>query len=211
MTDTVGHLYFMRHGETALNRRGVFQGRIDAPLSGKGVEQASETGDHIRSIGLTFDAVFCSPLGRARQTLEAALPDQAYQTDASLQEIDFGSLDGTPNSENLIGPYGDYFKRFGGESEDDACERICSALDAIMSVHAQERVLVVSHGTMGRLFSARWSDGGAPEWLPNCCLIDFSYDAVTRAFSYQEMYTPDSAAGHAFFWTEGKQTIQERG
>jgi probable phosphoglycerate mutase len=197
-----GHLYFMRHGETTLNRQGIWQGRIDSRLSEKGLEQARAAGDHIRETDLEIDAAFCSPLGRARQTIETALPDQAYVTDEGLQEISFGSLEGKPNVDGVIGPYGDYFKRFGGESEDEACGRICAAVDAIATDHVDENVLVVSHGTMGRLFSTRWSDGTAPKWLPNCCLMEFAYDAGSHTFAYEGVWAPGDGTSDSWTWTD---------
>lgn len=153
------YLRFMRHGQTELNVRNCWQGHTDAPLTELGRRQSAESGLHLRESGIQLDHVFCSPLGRARETLEIALPgiaERGYELVDGLMEMSFGSLDGTVNSDNVVGPYHDYFLQFGGESEEHAEKRICSTLEGLMLRDDVQSALVVSHGTMGRLFKNHW-------------------------------------------------------
>jgi phosphohistidine phosphatase len=62
------NLYFLRHGE-ALD--GPQYPDHERPLSQHGLEQAAGVGRFFREQGIRFDHVFCSPLLRARQTVEA--------------------------------------------------------------------------------------------------------------------------------------------
>lgn len=153
------YLRFMRHGQTELNVRNCWQGHTDAPLTELGRRQSAESGLHLRESGIQLDHVFCSPLSRARETLEIALPgiaERGYELVDGLMEMSFGSLDGTVNSDNVVGPYHDYFLQFGGESEEHAEKRICSTLEELMLRDDVQSALVVSHGTMGRLFKNHW-------------------------------------------------------
>lgn len=193
------YLRFMRHGQTELNIRNCWQGRTDAPLTELGRRQSAEAGEHLQELGEKIGRVFCSPLGRARQTLEIALPgiaSRGYELEDGLMEIDFGSLDGTVNTENLVSPYHDYFVQFGGESEDHAEKRICSTLESIMLRPDVEDALVVSHGTMGRLFKNHWRRLSQVEdvpYLSNCCVVTYAFDPSARTFSCVDIYQPSCA------------------
>ena len=54
---------FVRHGETALNRDGRLQGRIDLELSERGLDQAARVANRFATS--TISTVFSSPLQRA--------------------------------------------------------------------------------------------------------------------------------------------------
>lgn len=61
-------IYLVRHGQTDWNKLKVMQGRTDIPLNEKGIEQAKVVGEKLR--GINFDAIFYSPLLRAKQTMQ---------------------------------------------------------------------------------------------------------------------------------------------
>lgn len=91
------NLYVMRHGQTECNRDGIIQGpRIDSLLSSLGRKQAAELGAAFKVTEL--DAVFASPLCRARDTASALsdeVPERpAVQVVPELYEMDFGDLCG---------------------------------------------------------------------------------------------------------------------
>lgn len=98
-------LYYIRHGETDWNVTGRLQGRNDVPLNERGRAQAAHCGVILRSLfdragrgANEFDFV-CSPLGRARQTMEIArcevgLPASGYKIEPRLVEIAFGAWEG---------------------------------------------------------------------------------------------------------------------
>ena len=59
-------LLLARHGETEWNAQGRSQGHSDIPLNGNGLHQAKRLAERLSAIKLT--GVYCSDLGRARET-----------------------------------------------------------------------------------------------------------------------------------------------
>jgi broad specificity phosphatase PhoE len=98
-------VYYIRHGETDWNVAGRLQGRRDVPLNARGRAQAAHCGEILRELFAQrsrdpgqLDYV-SSPLGRARQTMELALPAlglpaDGYQVEPRLAEISFGEWEG---------------------------------------------------------------------------------------------------------------------
>ena len=162
------YLRFMRHGQTELNVRNCWQGHTDAPLTELGRRQSAESGLHLRESDIQLDHVFCSPLGRARETLEIALPGIAERG----------------------------YELVGGESEEHAEKRICSTLEGLMLRDDVRSALVVSHGTMGRLFKNHWKALSQVEDIPqlsNCCVVTYAFDECERTFSCVDIYQPSCA------------------
>jgi phosphoserine phosphatase len=65
------NILLVRHGETAWNREGRYQGRTDIPLSPDGEQQVRALGDRLRHVDIAI--AISSPLSRARATAEAIL------------------------------------------------------------------------------------------------------------------------------------------
>jgi phosphohistidine phosphatase len=87
------NLYFLRHGE-ALD--GAQYPDHERPLSRFGLEQAGAVGRWFQEHGIRLDHVFCSPLLRARQTVEAlqreAGPAPVQTTDSLVSPSDPRSI-----------------------------------------------------------------------------------------------------------------------
>jgi len=87
------HILLVRHGETAWNREGRYQGRTDIPLSDSGEEQVRALRD--RLAGIHISLAVSSPLSRARVTAETILAGRtAVELDAGLLEISHGGWEG---------------------------------------------------------------------------------------------------------------------
>src|ERR1700753_2324254 len=98
-------VYYIRHGETAWNAAGRFQGSKDIRLTELGRKQAYAAGeilarllaqDGLEAASLAYVA---SPLGRARLTMELMrgallLPPACYGVDDRLREIGYGHWEG---------------------------------------------------------------------------------------------------------------------
>jgi len=84
-------LYLARHGQTAYNHEGRFQGQLPVPLDDTGRAQAAELAQ--RALGYGFAALWSSPLLRARETADiiAAAIGLQVREDARLMETDAGS------------------------------------------------------------------------------------------------------------------------
>jgi broad specificity phosphatase PhoE len=83
-------VYLARHGQTAYNHVGRFQGQQAIPLDDTGRAQAAELAE--RAAGYEFQALWCSPLLRARETADvvAARIGLAPREDPRLMETDAG-------------------------------------------------------------------------------------------------------------------------
>ncbi len=135
-------LYFIRHGETKENRKGIFRGRLNTPLNENGLEQADQLGQALSKVN--FDRLYSSPLYRAIQTaegikrhnskIEAILPFEAFNN------IDLGDWMGQP-MEDISQRYPRKFKQWiempeklvipGGETLGEMRTRIAEGLSDI--------------------------------------------------------------------------------
>ena len=64
----MGHLYFVRHGQTVWNAENKICGATDIPLTDLGHRQAIETGNKIIEEKIHADEILYSPLIRATET-----------------------------------------------------------------------------------------------------------------------------------------------
>lgn len=87
-------VYLTRHGQTDMNKNSLMQGRSDPPLNETGIAQAKAAGEKLK--GITFDAVYASPLQRAVLTasLISGFPEEQIITDERIVEADFGRYEG---------------------------------------------------------------------------------------------------------------------
>jgi broad specificity phosphatase PhoE len=157
-------IVFVRHGESVANREGRLQGQRDYPLTGRGKAQSFATARFLAHTQLSFDACYCSPLSRAKETAaiiggELELPAPVELPD--LMEFDVGQLQGLLYTQvrqkhpeffqRSPLEYADY-ERFGGESYDALQERAQRVRRHLEDNHRQpaERQLVVGHGGFGK-------------------------------------------------------------
>jgi len=173
-------VYLARHGRTAYNLEGRFQGQQDVPLDDTGREQALELAERAASYG--FAALWSSPLLRARETADAVAARIGLQPreDARLMETDAG--DWTNRSfADVIGEAPELFAAFaganpdfafpGGESFIEQERRVSAALDDVEA--AQVPALVVCHGMVIRAALSvrigRWLPSG--QRVPNGAIV----------------------------------------
>jgi len=104
-------LLLVRHGRTAWNAAGRFLGRTDRPLDAVGREQVAGLS---RWSG-AFDAVYSSPLARARQTASVLAPPRARVVHA-LAELDQGHLEGLTLAEGQ-GRFAAFFEAWAADPE----------------------------------------------------------------------------------------------
>jgi len=77
----MSHLILLRHGQSVWNKKGLFTGWVDVPLSKKGIEEATEAGAKLSEISI--DEVHVSKLIRAQMTAMLALSE--HPSNASPQ------------------------------------------------------------------------------------------------------------------------------
>lgn len=139
-------LVFETHQTSEDNEAGIATGWLPGRLSALGRRQAAELGERRRDDGLA--AVFSSDLRRAVETVDLAFADRKLPTllDWRLRECDYGELNGAPRERvrgdrtaRLTTPYP------GGESWQQAVDRVGRFLEDLPSRWDGARVLVVGH------------------------------------------------------------------
>ena len=166
-------IYIVRHGETALNAKGVMQGRLDEPLNKNGRDLAVMTGKAMK--GIHFDCCISSPLGRAKETANIILResenDISYSIDNRIIEIDFGDLEGKKLSEIGEESYKFYMDPFhfagfpNGETIQDVCCRTQEFLKELIVRDDGKTYLISTHGCAMRGMVNYLLDEPSNYWL----------------------------------------------
>jgi probable phosphoglycerate mutase len=182
-------LVLARHGRTAWNAEGRFQGHSDPPLDSTGRQQALELAARLAPRGP--DLVISSDLRRARSTAQrvVAASGADFEIDADLREVYLGGWEGLNRQEAqaafpeefLAWTSGTRVRRGGGETEDEAGRRAASAIGKAMRAQPG-LVVVVSHGlvlqsAISFLALDGWvRDGGNAPHLANGEFVAFFAD-----------------------------------
>lgn len=163
------HLYFCRHGESELNKAGLFAGRTDTPLTDEGREQARSEGK--RAEGHGIDHIVCSPLSRAVETAEIIAAQIGIDKGSIVQnelliERDFGELEQTPYDPRIAIP-----NHPTVESDEALIRRAEKAKEWLETLPAGT-VLVVAHGSFGRALRSLYLTGiDFEQRIPNAEII----------------------------------------
>ena len=178
-------ILLLRHGETEFNLARRAQGAKDSPLTALGLRQA-----HAMA-GLVHDLVrreapgdwrlVSSPLGRARATAQVLAERLSLPVtlDDRIREHSMGELDGLTVEEFLprfrtdVPPIERAFHTPGGESYAALCARVGAFLADIV---AGERLIVVSHGSAGRVLRGLYAGLDMQQTLH----LEMPQDAVHR-------------------------------
>ncbi|KAJ2307597.1 hypothetical protein IWW54_004338, partial [Coemansia sp. RSA 2705] len=166
-------LYFIRHGETEVNRRNCVQGRrINPPLNDRGRRQAECVGRRFQDIGV--DWIVTSAAERAIETgaaIRSHHPDVPMGSFAALNELEFGDLEGR----HVTAGYNDLVAKWdaghevdlpapgpGGESPAACAQRAKPCIQRIVRTAVSERrrhVCIVVHSRLIQIVLAAMLDG----------------------------------------------------
>lgn len=161
-------IYLARHGQDEDNAQGILNGHRDRPLTALGLEQATQLAAFIVKAGLTFEAVYSSPLIRAQQTALAITSALQLSKPVILPELierDFGIMTGQliADIEKMCTP--DIIKAEiityflspeGAETFPDLLNRAKKILFLIKTKHQTGSILLVSHGDFGKMIYAAY-------------------------------------------------------
>jgi probable phosphoglycerate mutase len=144
VTLTEIEFYFLRHGETDWNRKGIFQGSTDVPLNETGFKQAGDAAEIIRHHPVK--AICCSPMIRARQTAAAVaerLNIEPVVIDG-LREVSVGVMEGKPKDSGYNRWRKGEITVEGAETWEDFTNRSLQGVNEALKRPGP--VLIVSHG-----------------------------------------------------------------
>lgn len=148
-----------RHASTGEEYRGRFVGASDIPLAEGAPAEVARLAGMVAPLAPTV--TFCSPLLRARQTVELLAGKAkigAIQEDQALREIDFGRWERLSFAEIAAGDT-ELVKRWAAWAEDFAFpdgESVTAflartgAVAASLAARPEETILVVAHGGVVR-------------------------------------------------------------
>lgn len=156
----MSYLILVRHGQSQWNKKGLWTGRRDIPLTDQGREEAKRAGDSIHDISLDF--VYSSAQIRCVETLELIKKSknvsnlQTFQSEA-LNERDYGALTGK-NKWEIKKQYGDEtFKKIrrawdypipDGETLKDVYNRVVPfyTKEILPKLKSDKNILIVASG-----------------------------------------------------------------
>ncbi len=183
-------IYFVRHGETNLNKEKKTNGTADIPLNEHGVLQAEETAQKLASV--PFDVVYCSPLLRAQQTCKAInqFHNLTIHTDERLKERNYGIYESKVNTLEDRTMYWNFNQNNeieGGEKVQDFFARVYDFYNEVQLLHPNKNILVVAHGGVGRAthcyFNEIPHDGNLLNvLLKNCDVKEYAYPDMQPEF-----------------------------
>lgn len=156
-------IYFVRHGESESNLKGIFAGqREDSPLTKKGRQQALETAKNINLKEIRVDKVISGPLKRVTETARIIANEIGFNEadiiiDNRITEYDMGSLTGTSlhkiSSQELVSAK-------NAEDIKSFYNRVTNCFKELSKDNIN--ILVVSHAGVGRLLETI-KEGMPPE------------------------------------------------
>ncbi len=177
-------IYLLRHGQTAWNVEGRFQGQTNIPLNEEGQSQADTRAAYFDSINLT--AVYSSGLERSFETAQRVI---RYRHEVirvpDLNERGFGILEGKTEAYLREAGLSERvkerdFKPENGESRSEARERIVKGfMRTIKGHYYTDEIVVVGHkGVNAYILGATLGREKASELgrMGNCCGVVLRYD-----------------------------------
>ena len=154
-------VYFVRHGESQWNVEDKICGVTDSPLTEKGRQQASVTGQAILDRGIRADMILHSPLQRAAETTEiiSEITCIPLREEPRLIEQAFGIWEGTSprDSEEFFRAKLNFINSFEtGESMFRVAQRIYNLLDDIRT--DDQSFILVAHNGIARFVKSYFQD-----------------------------------------------------
>jgi broad specificity phosphatase PhoE len=187
-------LLLVRHAETDDNVNMRLSGWTDTDLSPHGENQIELLADHFNRAHGHVEALYASPLIRARRTAEAigGLTGHTPLLLDDLREMYFGELDGRP-FEELREAYAhlldadensalEDFVWPSGESRSGFTARVLRVINYIAQHHAGKAVGIITHGGVIATLMTILHGESAANWrkwvVPNASLTEIVWDPI---------------------------------
>ncbi|WP_213803359.1 histidine phosphatase family protein [Granulicella sp. dw_53] len=149
-------LWLIRHGETEWSLSGAHTSRTDIALTDHGRKRAEELRDYLAPT--KFDAVFVSPMQRARETCRIAGFGDVAVVDEGLKEWDYGVYEGKTTAQiRAEVPGWSVWKNeiVGGETAEHVGERADGVIARALAA-GSGKVALFAHAHILRILAARW-------------------------------------------------------
>ena len=158
-------LLLVRHGETTWNDEACYQGQEDIPLSARGWMEAGCLAERLASESI--NAIYTSDSARAQDTAQvvARRIAKSLTLEPRLREANLGEWQGLTYEQVRQRYFSDtdplpvYFvdsPPLGGECLRQLQVRLMSTIESIAAQHADESVLIVTHGGCLKVLLCTW-------------------------------------------------------
>lgn len=181
-------IFLVRHGQDEDNANGILNGKRDNPLTDLGRQQAKAVAEKLKNNNIQI--IYSSPLKRAYETARIIAQELGVDeviVDEHLTEREFGIYTGKPVADItkmtknvLVGDKVTYFLDGDGTEDFPALlKRGEKILEEIRERHPNERVLIVTHGDIGKMIRAAyhnwsWEDGLKTPYFDNTGILELS-------------------------------------
>jgi probable phosphoglycerate mutase len=145
----------VRHGQTPTTGIELYGRKPGVHLSDKGLDQAKNVAQRISAMGRQrFEAIYCSPLERTRQTAQAISSELELKAkqDRGLIELDVGDWTGRKltqlrklKSWSSVQKYPSGFRFPNGESFTEMQTRMAGTVNRLVERHPGKAIVAVSH------------------------------------------------------------------
>lgn len=174
-------IYLTRHGQSSDNANSVFNHKVGNPLTELGRKQALNLAKKLKTLKITFDKVYCSPLKRALETAQVVslgLDLSEPEVLKNLSEREFGDLEGEKLVDIAklcsktvdIGPFLYCLTGPNVEPFPKLFKRAKKVLEEIKRKHTKGNILLVSHGDIGKMLFAAFYK---LSWLKTLKMFNF--------------------------------------
>ena len=175
----MGHVYFVRHGQTVWNVENKICGATDIALTELGHQQAIETGKTILEQGIKADEILYSPLVRAKDTALhiSEMTGIPAREEPRLKEQNFGKYESTArNGEEFQEAKKQFVCRYeGGESMLHLAQRIYNLLDEVKA--SDKTYILVAHNGIARVVQSYFYEMTNEEYaafgVKNCAVVEY--------------------------------------
>lgn len=143
-------LFFVRHGQTDLNAKGLVHGQLDTALNEVGKAQARLAGEFLKQE--VFSKIYSSPLQRAKNTAEIIgeyHPLTSIIVDKRITELNLGNMAGQRLKAKANHIKQEIYKHpeyYGGETDENFMGRVKSFYEDLKKLPPRAKVLIVAHG-----------------------------------------------------------------
>ena len=177
----MGHVYFVRHGQTVWNVENKICGATDIALTELGHQQALETGKTILEQGIKADEILYSPLVRAKDTALhiSEMTGIPAREEPRLKEQNFGKYESTArNGEDFQEAKKQFVCRYeGGESMLHLAQRIYNLLDEVKA--SDKTYILVAHNGIARVVQSYFYEMTNEEYasfgVKNCAVVEYQW------------------------------------
>ena len=149
-------LIIVRHGKTIANQEKIIQGQTHGVLSEEGIEQARKVAERLKNEEI--HVIFTSDLKRAADTAKeiSKFHNVPFHLVKELRERSYGEFEGQKRGEIDAEKKwsDDLIEEYGGESANQASQRIINLKNKVLKEFDEKNVLFVTHHSISQFLLA---------------------------------------------------------